>query len=40
MDIEDLFMNDGMLGPKRFYEFETFILKMLKHHIEDQNKCF
>lgn len=30
----------GRNGAKSYYAFETFILNLLKHHIENQNKTF
>lgn len=38
MKIEDFLNSDDNMGMKRYYEFETFIISLLKHHAVKQNK--
>lgn len=40
MNIEDYFIHNNINGPRSYYDFETFILKLLKSHINRQNKHF
>ena len=40
MNVEDIFLKFGNGGQRDFFSFETFILNLLKYHIESQGKKF
>lgn len=40
MNVEDIFLKFANGGQRDFFSFETFILNLLKYHIENQDKKF
>lgn len=40
MNIEEIFSKFSNGGPRDYYSYETFVLNLLKYHVESQKKSF